>query len=323
MGFVPGSWEGKEYNTRVEMGGNTTLNLARLGENSLITGWAFSALGESGMTSETHPIGIFDSGVGGLSVLQAVRDLLPEENLIYIADQVHVPYGDRSREEVRGFAEGIVRYLLARGSKLIVVACNTASAAALNYLRSTFPEVPFVGMEPAVKPAAESTSSGVVGVLATPATFQGELYESTVDRFARGVTILQDTCPGLVTKIEMGQVTGQDTREILEGALQPMVAKGVDKVVMGCTHYPFVIPLIEEIVGPEIEVIDPAPAVARQAKRLLDKHRLHTDREVEGRILFMTTGDPAQFAALLPQLIGMEGDVVPLQWRRGSLSSQS
>ena len=140
-------------------------------------------------------IGIFDSGVGGLSVLQAIRSILPDAHLMYVADQVHVPYGPRPLEEVRSFSEGITRFLLAKGSKVIVVACNTASAAALHELRANFPEVPFVGMEPAVKPAAEFTKTGVVGVLATPATFQGALYASVVERFATGVTVLQHTCP--------------------------------------------------------------------------------------------------------------------------------
>ena len=152
------------------------------------------------------PIGIFDSGVGGLSVFSAVRKLLPNENLIYLADQAHVPYGPRSLTQVRAFSEGINRYLLTQDAKLIVVACNTASAAALHHLRQAFPGAPFVGMEPAVKPAAETTRSGVVGVLATPATFQGELYASVIERFAVGVKVLQDTCPGLVMEIDHGRL---------------------------------------------------------------------------------------------------------------------
>ena len=210
------------------------------------------------------PIGVFDSGVGGLSVLRQIQHQFPQENLIYLADQQHVPYGPRPLGQVRQFSEAITRFLLDQGVKLIVVACNTASAAALYHLRETFPEVPFVGMEPAVKPAAEQTQSGVVGVLATPATFQGRLYASVVERFASGVLLLQDTCPGLVDQIEMGDLQGPKTRAILEDALTPMLERGIDRVVMGCTHYPFVIPLIQEIVGPGVRVIDPAPAVARQ-----------------------------------------------------------
>ena len=152
------------------------------------------------------PIGIFDSGIGGLSVLKELWRLFPGEDFIYIADQIHVPYGTRTKEEVLNYSKGIVRYLLGRNAKLIVVACNTASAASLADLRSHYKDVPFVGMEPAVKPAAEETSTGVVGVLATPATFQGDLYASTVERFARGVKVLQHTCPGLVAQIEAEEV---------------------------------------------------------------------------------------------------------------------
>jgi len=165
------------------------------------------------MTADStgRPIGIFDSGAGGLSVLKAIRQQHPPEDLLYLADQAHVPYGRRPLAEIRQFSEGITRYFLAQDAKMIVVACNTASAAALHHLRQTFPEIPFVGMEPAVKPAAEHTSNGVVGVLATPATFQGELYASVVERFASHVKILQDTCPGLVEQIEAGNLSGGKT----------------------------------------------------------------------------------------------------------------
>lgn len=271
------------------------------------------------MADDRRPIGVFDSGVGGLTVLKAIREQHPEEDLIYIADQAHVPYGPRPKEDVRDFSQGIVRFLLERGAKLIVVACNTASAAALKELRVSYPELPFVGMEPAVKPAAEETHSGVVGVLATPATFQGELYESTVERFAKGVEILQDTCPGLVNQIEKGNIRGEKTKEILEKALQPMLDQQVDKVVMGCTHYPFVIPLIEEILGPEVEVIDPAPAVARQVGRLLDRHDLRNAADHNGEIQFMTSGDAIEFANLLQRLLGLERDVKTLIWVEGRL----
>jgi len=209
----------------------------------------------------SHPIGVFDSGVGGLSVLREIHALMPAQPVIYFGDQAHVPYGARSMEEVRGFSRSVAQFLLQQGVQAIVVACNTASAAALHSLREEFPMIPFVGMEPAVKPAAEQTVTGVVGVLATVATFQGELYASVVERFAKGVTVLQDTCPGLVAQIEAGNLEGRETREILEKALQPMLAQGIDTVVMGCTHYPFVIPLIQQIAGANVRVIDPAPAV--------------------------------------------------------------
>ena len=270
------------------------------------------------MILPTTPIGIFDSGVGGLSVLREVRRQLPGEPLIYLADQAHVPYGLRPMEEVRRFSEAITRYLLARGAKLIVVACNTASAAALHELRRTFPGTPFVGMEPAVKPAAERTRSGVVGVLATPATFQGALYASVVERFASGVTLLQSTCPGLVQQIEAGGLDAPETRRILEDALQPMLARGIDAVVLGCTHYPFVIPLIEEIAGPQARVIDPAPAVARQVGRVLAERGLlrpAAPGDEPAPVRYLTTGDPAAMQALLPRLLGVEGAVEHVGWK--------
>ncbi len=198
-------------------------------------------------------IGVFDSGVGGLSVLRAIRAQMPHLEVVFFADQAHVPYGPRSLEEVRSFSHSITRWLLAQGAKTIVVACNAASAASLYALRQSFPDVPFVGMEPAVKPAAEHTQSGVVGVLATPATFQGALYASVVERFAQGVEVLQDTCPGLVKQIETGELHTGETREILERAICPMLDKGIDTIVLGCTHYPFVIPLIQEIAGPGVD----------------------------------------------------------------------
>ncbi|MBN2549587.1 MAG: glutamate racemase [Anaerolineales bacterium] len=259
------------------------------------------------------PVGVFDSGVGGLSVLRHLWSELPHEEVIFFADQAHVPYGPRPLEQVRQFSVEITRWLLARGAKLIVVACNTASAAALHHLRQVFPETPFVGMEPAVKPAAESTRSGRVGVLATPATFQGELYASVVERFAAGVQLMTHTCPGLVAQIEAGQLDTPKTRRILEEALQPMLAAGIDTVVLGCTHYPFVIPLIEEIAGPGVRVIDPAPAIARQARRLLvERGWLSSARESRPPhpcTRFLTTGDPRKLEAQLPKLLGISASV--------------
>jgi len=266
------------------------------------------------------PIGIFDSGVGGLSVLQEIRCQLPSEDLLFVADQAHVPYGSRSLSQVREFSREITNFLLSRGSKIVVVACNTASAAALHYLRQTFPDVPFVGMEPAVKPAAERTKSGLVGVLATPATFQGELYNSVVERFAKGITVLKDTCEGLVAQIERGDLDAPSTRVILENALRPMIVRGVDRVVMGCTHYPFVIPLIKEIVGPDVEVIDPAPAVARQVGRILDARGLRKLDSTLGTVQYLTTGDSAKLTQLLPHLIGESSQVLTLHWESGTLN---
>jgi len=259
-------------------------------------------------------IGMFDSGVGGLSVLRAIREQMPDQSVIYFADQAHVPYGLRPLEEVRAFCESITHFLLDQGAKVIVVACNTASAAALHYLREHYPGTPFVGMEPAVKPAAENTRTGRVGILATPATFQGELYASVVERFANGVQLFQDTCPGLVAEIEAGRLTGSETRRILETALSPMLAENIDTVVLGCTHYPLVIPLIEEIAGPGVRVIDPAPAVARQTGRVLQRQE-HMGGSKKGAIRFITSGDPELLTESIQYLLGIYSPVEKAKWQ--------
>jgi len=220
-------------------------------------------------------------------------------------------------DEIQKFSEGITRFLLEHNSKLIVVACNTASAAALKYLRDRFPEVSFVGMEPAVKPAAEITQTGKVGVLATPATFQGALYASVVERFAAGVDLYQSTCPGLVSQIEKGELESLTTRTMLEEALNPMLEQNIDTVVLGCTHYPFVIPLITQIVArhQNVRVIDPAPSVARQAKRLLEAQGKLNLSEKGGEISYFTSADPASMTSMLPMLLGVTGVAEMIKWQ--------
>jgi len=267
------------------------------------------------MSSLTNsPIGVFDSGVGGISVLRAIREQMPEEAVLYFGDQGHVPYGWRSMEQIQNFSEAITRFLLEQEAKIIVVACNTASAAALKYLREKFLDIPFVGMEPAIKPAAEHTQTGRVGVLATPTTFQGALYASVVERFANGVELLQDTCPGLVQQIEQGDLHGKETRRILEQALLPMLEKNIDTVVLGCTHYPFVIPLIQQIVGASVRVIDPAPAVAKQVRRVLEVRCMRSEPESQGNFKFYTSGDSDVLESMLPKLLGERNEVWRVDW---------
>ncbi len=278
------------------------------------------------MTAPVGPIGMFDSGVGGLSVLKAICHQMPDEDILFFADQAHVPYGPRPLAEVSDFSFAITRFLLERGAKLIVVACNTASAAALHDLRQAFPATPFVGMEPAVKPAAEHTRSGAVGVLATSATFQGALYASVIERFARGVSVYQSTCPGLVAQIEAGALDSAETRRILENAILPMLAQQIDTIVLGCTHYPFVIPLIESIAGPGVRVIDPAPAIARQVKRVLEAAQLSRATNQPGNLKIYTSGSPAALTGLLDSLPGEDltrhsPAILPAVWRAGELSA--
>jgi glutamate racemase len=265
------------------------------------------------------PIGIFDSGVGGISVLRALSEQMPEESVTYFGDQEHVPYGSRSIEQIQSFSEAITRFLLEQSAKIIVVACNTASAAALKYLREKFPDVQFVGLEPAVKPAAEHTQTGRVGVLATPATFQGALYASVVERFANEVKLYQDTCPGLVQQIEHGKLGGEETYRILQNALLPMLEKHIDTVVLGCTHYPFVIPLIKQIVGENVRVIDPAAAIAKQAGRLLEARGMRNKSGTKGVVKFYTSGDPNALKSLLPIFLGEAGEVLRVEWLSDSV----
>jgi glutamate racemase len=263
------------------------------------------------MVEKNRIIGIFDSGVGGLSVLRGILNELQGANFIYLADQAHVPYGQRPLEEVRKYSEGITRFLIDQGCNLIVVACNTASAAALHHLRYIFPKFSFVGMEPAVKPAAETTQTGVVGVLATPATFQGALYASVVERFANGVKLLQGTCPGLVEQVEAGELNATKTRDILENALLPMLGERIDTIILGCTHYPFVIPMIQEICGPDVRVIDPAPAIARQVVRLTEGKNWRNQQKRQ----FITSGDQADFKEKISLLLNYSTETGRVCWQ--------
>ncbi len=244
-----------------------------------------------------RPVGIFDSGIGGLSVLAEFRQLAPEHPVVYIADQAWAPYGERSLDDVRLRAVMISRYLIERGCELIVVACNSASAAALHHLRDIFPELRFVGMEPAVKPAASRSERGVIGVLATDATFQGELYASVVDRHANGTRVVEQACPGLADAVERLGVAAPETLGLVKRYVTPLRDVGVDTLVLGCTHYPFLLTAIQEIAGPGVSVIDPAPAVAQQVLRLLETV------EVGGETTFLTTGNSEVFADQIRALL--------------------
>ena len=266
-------------------------------------------------------IGVFDSGVGGLSVLREIRNQLPHEDVLYLADQAHVPYGARPLEEVREFARGITRFLLEEGAKIIVVACNTASAAALQDLRSEFPRTPFVGMEPAVKPAAQISRTRRVGVLATPATFEGRLFASVVERFGSGVEIVPQTFPGLVKRIEAGDLDGAETRAIVLSGLRPLLDRQVDTIVLACTHYPFVIPILREIAGPTVTVIDPSPAIARQTARLLTERGLEVKRDRPGHLQLMSTAGPERLAAMAERLIGESAEARSVVWLGDTIQS--
>ncbi|MEM6273516.1 MAG: glutamate racemase [Bacteroidota bacterium] len=249
--------------------------------------------------ADARPIGIFDSGLGGLSLVRALLNLLPRENVLYIGDTAHLPYGNKSLAEVQQFSLDITHFLLEQRAKAIAVACNTATAAAVNLLRKTWPEIPIVGMEPAVKPAAQATQSGVVGVLATQATFRSPRYADLTERYGKEVTVLEDPCRGLVELIEQGRANAPETEARLREILRPMQEAGADTYVLGCTHYPFAEPTIRRITGPNVCIINPAPAVARQLE-----HRLRTLDRLNGlgpggRHRFLTTGSASAMQALV------------------------
>src|SRR5450432_30273 len=209
---------------------------------------------------DSRPIGMLDSGVGGLSVLREVRPLLPGESIIYVADEGHMPYGPRARDEIRAFVSEIVRFLVEQGCKMIVIPCNAANAAALHYVREAFPNLPIVGMEPAIKPAAEHTKSGIIGVITTKATYQGELFASVLDRFAQGVQVETQVCPDLVLLVERGAPDTPEARAMIAACLHPLISAGIDELVLGCTHFPFLDVQLRAQLGPGIEIVDPGPA---------------------------------------------------------------
>lgn len=248
------------------------------------------------------PIGIFDSGVGGISVLRELRQLLPCENMIYYADSGHCPYGGKPREAILARANAITDFMLARQVKLVVVACNTATIAAVESLRDTYP-IPFVGMEPAVKPAAAATRTGVVGVLATGAALAGEKFHRLVAQHAQGVRIITQPCPGLVECVEQGNLDGARVRQLVEQYTAPLLVQGADTLVLGCTHYPFLRPLIAEVVGSGVTVLDTGAAVARQVRRVLEREKLLNADVAAGQIEWHTSGNERGFESLHQRLM--------------------
>ena len=214
-------------------------------------------------------IGVYDSGQGGKSVLQELVKLLPEEDFAYYADTAYCPYGPRPAEEIIERACAVTDFLISKGCIMIVVACNTATAAAISHLRNHY-NIPFVGMEPAVKPAVLQSKTGVVGVLATKGTFKGSLYLNTLAKFKEDVKVIQQVGEGLVETVEKGLLDGPEVEALIHKCIDPMLEAGVDHIVLGCTHYPFLQPVIERIAGKSVTVINPAPAVARQAKKVLE-----------------------------------------------------
>ncbi len=215
-------------------------------------------------------VGFFDSGIGGTCIRAAFRRLCPDVATDYLADSAHCPYGNRPTEEIVRLSIANTEELLRRGCGLVVVACNTATAAAIDVLRARFPEIPFVGLEPALKPAARRSKTGVVGVLATAGTFNGRLYNETKARFAKDVTVLAVIADEFVALVERGETSGAQVERIVRRRIEPLLKAGADQIVLGCTHFPHLKPVIEAVCAGRAEVIDPSDAVARQIRKVLD-----------------------------------------------------
>lgn len=250
-----------------------------------------------------YPVGVFDSGVGGLSVLREIHQLLPNEDLIYVADSAHAPYGDKPKEFILERSTAIVEFFLSHGVKAIVVACNTATAAAVKELRSIY-HLPMVAMEPAVKPAAEQTLTGVIGVLATSRTINSNNFQILFARFADQANIIPQACPGLVDQVEKGELNGAETYALVSQYVRPLLAQNVDVLVLGCTHYPFLKPIIQEIVGPEIKVIDSGAAIARRLHSLLNHHGLLAGAHREGSVSFYSSAENGVADGVISELWG-------------------
>jgi glutamate racemase len=256
-----------------------------------------------------RPIGVFDSGVGGLSVLREIRRALPAEDLLYVADSGHAPYGDRDDAFIAARVQAIGHFLRRAGVKAVVVACNTATAAAARGLRAQL-GVPVVAIEPAIKPAAQRTRSGVIGVLATRSTVASAAVARLVQAHGSGVRVLLQACPGWAEQVERAELTGAHTEALVERDVRPLLAQGADTLVLGCTHYPFLHDTIARVAGATVELIDPAPAVARELVRRVAPCAAPAAHS--GTERFWTTGSPQQVGKTIGALWGGPAPVLEL-----------
>ncbi len=242
--------------------------------------------------NDTRPIGVYDSGMGGLTVWRALREALPEESLLYLGDGKNCPYGSRPQAEIRQLADAAVARLVAEGCKMVVVACNTATAAAIDFLRTKYAPMPLVGMEPAIKPACLQTRSGVVGVLATERSLDGDLFRQTAARYASGIEVIAAAGHGFVELVEEDREETPEAEACVRRIVEPMLQRGADQIVLGCTHYPFLLPVIERIAaGSGAHIVDPSPAVARRAGTLLDRFGLRAPVGHHPEYGFLTFAD--------------------------------
>lgn len=250
--------------------------------------------------NSNSPIGILDSGLGGLSVLNEIRALMPDEDIIYFGDSAWCPYGARPADEIQQRVFTITDFLLEKHCKLIVIACNSATINAVEALRSSYP-LPFVGMEPGVKPAAALTTSGTIGVLATEASLAGEKFHRLIDAHSQNIKVITRPAPRFVELVEKGELSGENARHIIEQETRPLIEAGADTLVLGCTHYPFLRPLIQDIVGDHIQILDTGAAVAKQVENILNAQENGTSPSSANCQIF-TTGDLLHTQKIFPTL---------------------
>lgn len=253
--------------------------------------------------SSTKPIGLFDSGIGGTSIWKEIHNLLPHEDTIYLADSKNAPYGKKTKQEIIDLCEKNVDFLLEQGSKIIVVACNTATTNAIKELRAKY-DVPFIGIEPAIKPAANLSSTQTIGILATKGTLNSELFNKQVENYTN-INILEQVGYGLVELIEGGKIDSEEMRNLLKIYLRPMVKANIDYLVLGCSHYPYLIPEIEKIIPKHVRIIDSGQAVAKQTKAVLEKNGLLNTSKNRGKNLFYVNSDDT----VLKNILGFSDNV--------------
>ncbi len=253
--------------------------------------------------SSACPIGVFDSGVGGISVLKHIHTLLPNEDLMYVADSKFAPYGNKTPEFIQERALWITDFLIGKGAKALVVACNTATAAAVDLLRQKY-HLPIIGMEPAVKPAAAASKTGVIGVLATSGTLKSAQFAALLEHYGQQVEVVTQACHGLVECVERGELDSTATQDLLASYVQPLIAAGADTIVLGCTHYPFVRTLIENLVGNDVVLIDTGAAVAKELKRRLEDARLLNAETQIGQVGFWSNSTHADAEDIVMRLWG-------------------
>ncbi len=244
------------------------------------------------------PIGIFDSGIGGTSIWKEMNELLPMESSIYLADSKNAPYGTKSKEEIIRFCVKNTEYLLKQGCKMVVVACNTATTNAIELLRKNYP-IPFIGIEPAIKPASLKTKTKSIGILATKGTLASALFMETASIYSNGIRVIEQEGTGLVELIENGKIDSIETKTLLQKYIDPMLSANIDHLVLGCSHYPYLIPILKELLPPEIQIIDSGLAVAKQSKNVLEQHGLLWINSPAPKSIFYTNGDPSVLNRIL------------------------